>query len=59
MKRADDLQFLILKEQSRLKHKIFHICDPYDIASVKYYEDERSKVLKGKDLFNVDENAPL
>lgn len=47
IKRADDLQFIILKEQSKLKFKIFHICDPYDIASVKFYEEDRKKLLDG------------
>jgi hypothetical protein len=26
---------MLLKEQTRTRTKIFHICDPYDIASIK------------------------
>ena len=28
---GEDLQLILIKEQTRLRKKIFHICDPYDI----------------------------
>jgi hypothetical protein len=28
-------QLMLIKEQTRTRSKIFHICDPYDIASIK------------------------
>jgi len=28
-------QLMLVKEQTRTRSKVFHICDPYDIASIK------------------------
>jgi hypothetical protein len=28
-------QLMLIKEQTRTRSKVFHICDPYDIASIK------------------------
>lgn len=36
-----DPEIMLLKEQSKLRNKIYHVCDNYDIASVKFFEEEK------------------
>lgn len=35
LKRKDDNDMILLKEESKLRTKIYHICDSYDIVSVR------------------------
>ena len=39
-KRRDLNDIILLKEKNQIRSKIYHICDTYDIVSVKQYEEE-------------------
>ena len=46
---------MVLKEQTRNRGKIFHVCEPFDIASIKSQrelEDDVSKKQEERKSFN-------
>ena len=36
-----DTEVVLIKEQSKLSNKLYHVCGSYDILSVKLYKYER------------------
>eukprot|EP00347_Sterkiella_histriomuscorum_P012367 403368858 len=40
LKRRDAADIILLKEQSNLRTKFYHICDTYDIVSVRQFEED-------------------
>lgn len=54
LKRSEP-EVVIIKELSSIRNKLFHVCDTYDVVSVKLYKDESRKDLeeeKETDQFN-------
>lgn len=42
-------QLMLIKEQTRTRSKIFHICDAYDIASIKAQREQEEALGGGFD----------
>lgn len=48
LKRKDAADIILLKETSKLRTKIYHICDSYDIVSVRQYEEDTLNAERSK-----------
>lgn len=49
-KSADDI--VLLREESKLRTKVYHVCDPYDIASVKQFDEDMNMSKKSLQDFS-------
>ena len=41
--KKNDVEIILLKEISTLRNKVYHICDSYDIVTMKLFEEEDKK----------------
>ncbi len=39
--RVEDNVTFLMREQTRQKQITYHICEPYDISSIRLYEEEK------------------
>ncbi|CDW83708.1 phosphatidylinositol-4-phosphate 5-kinase [Stylonychia lemnae] len=57
--RKEDSNILVMKERTRNKLMLYHICEPYDISSVQLYQEEkkRGEIMGNTPLNLMNQNS--